>query len=128
MSRNSFHKKRIQNANIKLGGGLVYNWAAEPVTDEIIDKLQAFSDEMELVEKYQALLSGEMMNPGEKRLVLHQLTRGNVLGCKIEHNGEDKEAFYKGELDKIKEFSEQVRSGKIVGSTGKKFKYVCQIG
>lgn len=121
-------KERIEESNIKLGGGLVYNWAAEPVSEDIIDKLQAFSDEMELVDKYKALLSGEMMNPGEKRLVLHHLTRGNVLGCKIEKDGEDKDSFYKGELEKIKVFSEKVRSGEIVGSTGKQFKYVCQIG
>lgn len=120
--------KRIKECNIKLGGGLAYNWASKPVTDEILTSLQALSDEMNLVEKYKAILSGEMMNPGEKRLVLHHLTRGNVLGKEIVADGEDKDAFYKGELKKIEEFSSSVRSGKIVGSTGKRFTTVCQIG
>ena len=120
--------ERVKNANIALGGGLVYNWAAMPVGPEAKEQLQALSDEMELVEKYKALLSGEMMNPGEKRLVLHQLTRGNVLGAEVIADDENKDDFYKGELAKIKDFSEKVRSGAIVGSTGKKFTTVCQIG
>lgn len=120
--------KRVKEANIALGGSLLYNWAAMPIDEECVAKLQSLSDEMELVGKYKALLSGEMMNPGEKRLVLHQLTRGNVLGSEVIADGENKDDFYKGELQKIKEFSEKVRSGEIVGSTGKKLTTVCQIG
>ena len=120
--------KRIKEKNVKLGGGLIYNYAAEPINDEILDALQELADEMNLVEKYRLILSGEVMNVGEKRLVLHQLTRGNVLGKEIFADGENKDDFYKGELSKIKAFSEDVRSGKIVGSTGKPFTAVCQIG
>ena len=119
---------RVKNASVALGGGLTYNWAAMPVDCCVIKALQALSDEMELVEKYKALLSGEMMNPGEKRLVLHQLTRGNVLNAEVIADDENKDDFYKGELLKIKDFSEKVRNGEIVGSTGKKFDTVCQIG
>ena len=119
---------RVKSANIALGGGLTYNWAAMPIDECILKGLQDLSDEMELIEKYKALLSGEMMNPGEKRLVLHQLTRGNVLGSEVFADGENKDDFYKGELAKIKDFSEKVRSGEITGSTGKKFNTVCQIG
>lgn len=120
--------QRVKESNIKLGGGLTYNWASMPIDEETLKTLQALSDEMELIEKYKALLSGEMMNPGEKRLVLHHLTRGNVLNAKIEKDGENKADFYNGELKKVKEFSEKVRSGEIKGSTGKCFETVCQIG
>ena len=82
---------RVKNASVALGGGLTYNWAAMPVDCCVIKALQALSDEMELVEKYKALLSGEMMNPGEKRLVLHQLTRGNVLNAEVIADDENKE-------------------------------------
>lgn len=120
--------ERIQNCNILSGAALTYNWAAMPVNENILSLFQSLADEAELIEKYKAVLSGEEMNPGEKRLVLHHLTRGNNLGVKVEKDGEDKEAFYKGELLKIKEFSEKVRKGEIVGSTGKKIDTVCQIG
>ena len=120
--------ERIKASSIKLGGGLNYNWAAMPISEETEEKLQKLSDEMDLIGKYKEILSGKMMNPGEKRLVLHHLTRGNVLGVKVEADGEDKDEFYKGELKKIKDFSEGVRNGSIKGSTGKEFTTVCQIG
>ena len=121
-------KERIEKNETRLGGGLAYNWAAMPVDDGLVSKLQNLADEMEVVEKYKKILSGEMMNVGEKRLVLHHLTRGNVLGVKVEADGEDKQAFYEGELAKIRDFAEKVHSGEIKGSTGKKFTTVCQIG
>ena len=121
-------KERIKEANVALGGNLTYNYASMPVSEETISLLKELSDEMGLIEKYKAILSGEVMNTGEKRLVLHHLTRGNVLNERVEADGEDKEAFYKGELEKIKDFSEKVQTGEIKGSTGKAFKTVCQIG
>lgn len=126
--KNMLSAERIRECNTALGGGLSYNWASMPIGDEEIRALQALADEMELIDKYKAILSGEMMNPGEKRLVLHHLTRGNVLDKKIIADGEDKDLFYQGELEKVKEFSEKVRSGEIKGSTGKEFTSVCQIG
>ncbi len=121
-------KERVSSSSVKLGGDLKYNWASIPADDEIIRILQDLADEAELVEKYEEILRGKMMNPGEKRLVLHHLTRGNVLGEKVMYGEEDKEAFYCKEKAKIKDFSEKVHSGEIKGSTGKTFSTVCQIG
>ena len=120
---------RIEKACIKEAGSLCYNYGAMPVDDKIIDTLQALADEQQLIEKYKALLGGEVMNTGEKRLVLHQLTRGRALsGLEVKADGIEKGAFYEGELAKIKEFSEKVRSGQIKGSTGKVIQTVVQIG
>ena len=127
--KNGLNGDRIRKCSVKEAGTLTFNYAALPVNDEIIDKLQQLSDEQELIEKYKALLSGEIMNPGEKRLVLHQLTRGRVLkDVKVNADGVEKGEFYESELRKIREFSDGVRSGKITGSTGKPFKHVVQIG
>ena len=120
--------ERVKKADVKLGGGLRYNWAAMPVDNKILKDYQKLSDEMELIAKYKAILSGEVMNTGEKRLVLHHLTRGNVLGQEVMADGEEKGAFYKEQCEKIRVFSDKVRKGEIKGSTGKKFKTVCQIG
>ena len=87
--------ERVKKADVKLGGGLRYNWAAMPVDNKILKDYQKLSDEMELIAKYKAILSGEVMNTGEKRLVLHHLTRGNVLGQEVMADGEEKGAFYK---------------------------------
>ena len=120
--------ERVASSSVRLGGGLKYNWAAMPVSDEILKDLQALAEEAELIDKYKAILSGEVMNTGEKRLVLHQLTRGNVLGKPVMADGEDKDVFYKDVLKSIRDFSEKVRNGEIKGSTGKPFTTVCQIG
>ena len=77
--KRKLNAKRIDGATIKEAGSLVYNYGAMPVDDETIDVLQALADEQQLIEKYKALLGGEVMNTGEKRLVLHQLTRGRAL-------------------------------------------------
>lgn len=121
-------KERIEKCAVTAGGGLMYNYAAMPVDPNMIKVLGELAKEQQVIEKYKALLSGEVMNTGENRLVLHQLTRGNCLGKSVTADGEDKEAFYKGELEKIKAFAEKFRSGELKGPTGKSFTTVCQIG
>jgi len=118
---------RIKACHANAGGGLTYHYGAMPVAEEHLKVLQQLSDELSLTEKYQALVDGQVMNTGENRLVLHHLTRGRV-GKPVHADSEDKEAFYQAQLEKIKRFSDQVRSGAILGSTGKKFSTVVQIG
>lgn len=119
--------QRVADSSIPSGGGLTYQYAAMPFDQTLLSQLQALSDEQELTQKFQAILDGQIMNPGEKRFVLHHLTRGEF-GKPVMADGEDKAAFYLGELNKIKDFSSKIRNGEIVGSTGKKFTSVVQIG
>jgi glucose-6-phosphate isomerase len=121
---------RISSASIPIGGGLAYNWAAMPIGSQHLEVLRNLAIEQELVDKYHAVLAGELMNTGEKRLVLHQLTRGRVLGSDttVYADGEEKGGFYAEQLESIEKFSNQVRSGALTGSTGKPFKTVVQIG
>ncbi len=55
--------------------------------------LQKLAEEAQLTEKFEALYNGEVINTGEKRLVLHQMTRGQ-LGDAVKADGVDKRAFY----------------------------------
>lgn len=126
--RTGLTAERIKKYLVRQGGGLTYSYAAMPVDEKILGTLQKLADEQELVEKYKSLLKGEVVNLTENRSVLHQLTRGKVLKDKVVINGSDKDAFYKEELEKIRDFSEKIRSGEIRGSTGKQFDTVCQIG
>lgn len=121
--------ERIERNCIKEAESLVYNYAAMPVDEDTIDVLQKLADEQQVIEKYRALLSGEVMNTGEKRLVLHQLLRGRAIeDLKVYADGVEKGEFYQAELKKMQEFSTGVRSGKITGSTGKRIETVVQIG
>ena len=94
---------------------------------ELLSVLQELAAEAQLQEKYAALYNGEMINTGEKRLVLHQLTRGQ-LGDPVIVDGVDKYAFYTGEQKKAAAFARKVHAGEIANADGEKFTTVVQIG
>ena len=119
--------KRIKEYSVPMAEGLTYNYAAKQVNDQILKTLQDLSDEAELLEKFEALYNGEVVNTGEKRMVLHQLTRGQ-LGKDVMADGVNKRDFYIKEQKRIADFADKVHSGKIVNEKGEKFTTVCQIG
>jgi glucose-6-phosphate isomerase len=118
---------RIAKYTIPMGGGLTYNYAAKQVNEQIIKTLAELADEQQLVEKYQELLDGAVINTGEKRMVLHQLTRGQ-LGKDVMADGVNKREFYVNEVKRIAEFADSVHSGKLLNEKGEKYTTVCQIG
>jgi glucose-6-phosphate isomerase len=118
---------RVKQCQTPMAAGLSYSWAAKAVDNEVLKLLQALADEQELVAKYKALLNGEVINTGEKRKVLHQLSRGEQ-GQQVIENGKNIGAFYQKELRRFCDFADAVHSGKFKGSTGKNFSSVVQIG
>ena len=118
---------RVKNYSVPMAAGMAYNYAAKQVDDEVLAALAKLAKETQLVEKYEALYNGEVINTGEKRLVLHQMTRGQ-LGEAVVADGVDKRAFYVGEQKKIAEFANKVHSGEITNAAGEKFTTVVQIG
>ena len=119
--------KRIKEYSIPMAEGLTYNYAAKQVNEQILTTLSDLAEESQLLEKYEALYNGEVVNTGEKRLVLHQLTRGQ-LGNDVIADGVNKREFYIAEQKKIAEFANKVHNGEIVNENGEKFTTVCQIG
>ena len=92
--------KRVNDYNIKMGGGLSFNYAAKQVNEQIIKTFEEFAEEQQLVEKYEELLNGSVINTGEKRMVLHQLARGQ-LGKDVIVDGVNKKDFYAEQVKKI---------------------------
>ena len=119
--------QRVAQYAAPMAGGLQFNYAARSVDGEVLDALKALADEAQLTDKFAALYNGEVINTGEKRLVLHQLTRGQ-LGGTVMADGVDKRAFYVGEQRKAAEFARKVHAGEIVNAAGEKFTTVVQIG
>ena len=119
--------ERVRKYCVPMAGRLVYNYASKAVNDDILQALQALADEAQLTEKYAALYNGEMINTGEKRLVLHQLTRGQ-LGDAVMADGTDKRAFYREQQEKIAAFAKKVHDGEITNEAGEKFTTAVQIG
>ena len=84
---------RVDECQAPMAAGMTYSYAAKPVNDAILDVFQELADEAALTEKYAALYNGEMINTGEKRLVLHHLCRGQ-LGDDVIADGVNKREFY----------------------------------
>ena len=119
--------ERVKYYSVSMTEGLNYNYAAKEVDDTVIDALAKLADEAQLVDKFEALYNGEVINTGENRLVLHHLTRGQ-LGDKVVADGVDKRAFYVEQQEKIADFANKVHAGEIVNGAGEKFTTVVQIG
>ena len=69
---------RVKKYNVPMAEGLTFNYAAKQVDDTVLDVLAKLAKETQLVEKFAALYNGEVVNTGEKRLVLHHMTRGQL--------------------------------------------------
>ena len=119
--------ERVRKYSIPMAAGLAYNYAAKQVDDEILKSLAKLAEETQLIEKFQALYNGEVINTGEKRKVLHHMTRGQ-LGEAVVADGVDKRSFYAEQQKKIAELAEKVHSGQITNAAGEKFTTVVQIG
>ena len=119
--------KRVEKYSVKMSGDLVYNFASKAVDDTVLSTLQKLADEAELTEKYAELYNGAIINTGEKRRVLHQLTRGQ-LGNDVVIDGVNKREFYVSQQKKIADFANKVHNGEIVNEKGEKFTTAVQIG
>ncbi len=119
--------ERVKKYSVPMAEGLAFNYASKQVDDEVLAALANVAEEMQLTEKFEALYNGEMINTGEKRLVLHHMTRGQ-LGEAVVADGVDKRAFYVEQQNKFSELARKVHSGEITNAAGEKFTTVVQIG
>lgn len=119
--------ERVKKCSVKMGAGLTYNYAAKQVNEKVLKVLEELAEEAQLTQKFEELYNGSVVNTGEKRLVLHHLTRGQ-LGKNVIADGTDKREFYKNEQKRIADFAEKIHSGKIANAKGEKFTTVVQIG
>lgn len=118
---------RVKKYSVPMAEGFVYNYAAKAVDDKVLETLASLAEEAQLAEKFAAVYNGEMVNTGEKRLVLHHMTRGQ-LGTPVQADGVDKRTFYVEQQTKIAEFADKVHNGEITNAAGEKFTTVVQIG
>ena len=119
--------ERVRDYSVPMACGLTYNYAAKQVDETVLSMLADLAKESDLNGKFRELYNGAMINTGEKRLVLHHLTRGQ-LGDPVVADGIDKRAFYTGEQAKIDDFAAKVHAGEICNADGEKFTTVVQIG
>ena len=118
--------ERVKKYAVPMAAGLTYNFAAKAVDDAILGTLAELAEEQQLSEKFEELYNGAVINTGEKRLVLHQLCRGQ-LGKDVIADGVNKREFYTGVQANIAEFAKKVHAGEITNEAGEKFTTAVQI-
>ncbi|GKV04829.1 hypothetical protein SLEP1_g16933 [Rubroshorea leprosula] len=107
--------------------GMLLDYSRQRVTVNTVDKLYKLAEAAYLKEKIKRMYSGEHINSTENRSVLHvalRASRDEVI-CS---DGKNVVPDVWNVLDKIRDFSERVRSGSWVGATGKALKDVIAIG
>ena len=119
--------ERVAKYQIPMAAGLTYSYAAKQVDDQVLSLLSELGKESCLAEKFEELYNGAVINTGEKRLVLHQLTRVQ-LGRNVIADGIDKRSFYQEQQDKIASFAKKIHDGEITNEQGERFTTVVQIG
>lgn len=118
---------RVRKYSVPMAAGLAFHYAARQVDDKTLEVLGKLAEETQLAEKFEALYNGEVINTGEKRMVLHHMTRGQ-LGKAVVADGVDKRDFYMEQQRKIAELANKVHNGEITNAAGEKFTTVVQIG
>ncbi|KAL8508463.1 hypothetical protein ACS0TY_018914 [Phlomoides rotata] len=118
--------KRCQSMMVEFDGMLL-DYSRQRATLNTLNKLSNLAEAAHLKEKIDRMFSGERINSTENRSVLHIALRA-PRGSVINSDGKNVVPDVWQVLDKIKDFSDSVRSGAWVGATGKALKDVIAIG
>ncbi|MEI2740143.1 MAG: hypothetical protein V9F01_15310 [Chitinophagaceae bacterium] len=106
---------------------LVFDYSKNIVTDKTVQLLLQLAGDCRLKEAINAMFNGDLINETEKRSVLHTALR-NFSAQPFFTEGVDVMPEVKKVLRKMKLFANAVHSGKLRGYTGKKIKYIVNIG
>src|SRR5271155_3763216 len=118
--------KRAQQMTVE-ATGLTLDYSKNRITGETIKLLVELAEESGLRSRIDAMFRGEKINETEKRAVLHVALRAPK-GTSIIVDGENVVSQVHMVLDKMRAFSNRVRSGEWKGHTGKRIRNVINIG
>jgi glucose-6-phosphate isomerase len=107
--------------------GFYLDYSKNRVTDETLGLLLELAEEASVPACVDAMFRGDKINITEDRAVLHVALRA-PLGTKIMVDGKDVVADVHEVLAKMTKFSNEVRSGRFIGHTGKRLKNIVNIG
>ncbi|KAL6574309.1 hypothetical protein OROHE_001213 [Orobanche hederae] len=107
--------------------GILLDYSRQCATLDTLNKLNNLAEAARLKEKIDQMFKGERINITENRSVLHVALRG-PRDSVINSDGKNVVPDVWQVLDKIKDFSDRVRSGAWVGATGKVLENVIAVG
>ena len=107
--------------------GWTLDYSKNRITPELMKRLVALAKASDLKRWIDAMFSGVAINETEDRAVLHTALR-NLSADAVLAKGENVMGGVKGVLAQMAAFSDRVRKGKWIGHTGKRIKYIVNIG
>ena len=107
--------------------GIVCDLSKNIVSDTTLRLLLSLARECELDKAIEAMFAGEKINETEGRSVLHTALR-NFSGQPVLSDGKDVMPEVKAVLQQMKTFCSKIHSGDWKGYTGKKIRYIVNIG
>ncbi|QWF70624.1 glucose-6-phosphate isomerase [Methylomonas paludis] len=106
---------------------LLFDYSKNLIDETTLPLLINLAERAQLRQKTEAMFSGSIINTTEKRAVLHTALR-NRSNTPVYFGGQDVMPQINKVLDKMRVFTEQVRSGKWKGYTGKAITDIVNIG
>jgi glucose-6-phosphate isomerase len=117
---------RFDNFSLRFDN-ILFDFSKNIITGETLGLLLQLAEECKLKEGIEAMFNGEKINRTENRAVLHTALR-NFSGEPVFTDGVDVMPEVLGVLTHMKNFCGKIHSGEWKGYTGKKIKYVVNIG
>ncbi len=108
-------------------GDILFDYSKNHINEKTISLLCALSRECGVKDAIEAMFNGEKINRTENRSVLHVALR-NISGKPVMHEGEDVMPGIKNVLQQMKDCCNKIHRGEWKGYTGKKIKYIVNIG
>ncbi|MBP9097499.1 MAG: glucose-6-phosphate isomerase [Ferruginibacter sp.] len=108
-------------------GDILFDYSKNNINSRTKELLLNLAEECHLKDAINAMYAGEKINGTEGRAVLHTALR-NFSGKEVPLDGEDVMPGIKKVLEQMKAFCEKVHSGEWKGYSGKKIKYIVNIG
>ena len=106
---------------------LVFDFSKNIVNEQTLKLLFQLANECKLKDAIEAMFEGDLINETEQRSVLHVALR-NFSGKPIYAEGRNVMDDVKKVQEQMKNFCSKVHSGEWKGYTGKKIKYIVNIG
>lgn len=106
---------------------ILFDYSKNIITEKTLGLLQQLAADVKIKQAIDAMFSGEKINQTEGRSVLHIALR-NFSKTAIKADGADVMPAVKKVLRKMKTFTDKIHSGELRGYTGKRIKYIVNIG
>lgn len=117
---------RFEKFSLRLDD-ILFDYSKNILTDKTLELLLQLCLECQLKDAIEAMFNGEVINATEQRAVLHTALR-NFSKKPVYTQGNDVMPEIKKVLRKMRKFCEAVHNGEHRGYTGKRIKYIVNIG